>query len=130
MNPASFADDLRQLGEDLARLFRAELALFKREAVQQGRGLAVAGIWGGATAVMGLAFFGVFTAFLVLVLSLVLAPWLAALVVALFYGVVAAGLLASAMAKFKAVTPIEFDQTAKNVKEDVAWIKSGMKSSK
>ena len=121
---------LRHLVQDLGDLFRAELALFRREAVEQARPLIAAGVWMGAAAIIGLAFLGVFTAFLVLVLTLVFQPWLAALIVTIFYGVVAAAALASALAKLKAATPIEFSETTQSVKEDVAWIKSGMKSAK
>lgn len=125
----SLAESLRNLARDLGDLFRSELAIFKREAIDQGRHLAVAGVWLGAAAVMGLAFLGVFTAFLVIVLTLVFAPWIAALIVTVAYGVAAAGLLASAIVKIRS-TPIEFKETTRSVKEDVEWIKSGMTSAK
>lgn len=125
----SLAESLRNLARDLGDLFRSELAIFKREAVDQGRHLAVAGVWLGAAAVMGLAFLGVFTAFLVIVLTLVFAPWIAALIVTVAYGVAAAGLLASAIVKIRS-TPFEFKETTRSVKEDVEWIKSGMTSAK
>ncbi len=126
----SLGDSLRHLASDLGDLFRAELALFKRETATQLRGLAAAGIWMAGAAVLGLAFLGAFTALLIIALGLALPLWASALIVTLFYGIGAAGLLAAAIAKFREATPLDFDQTARSVKEDIAWIKSGMNSAK
>jgi hypothetical protein len=126
----SMGDALRHLAADLTDLFRAEFALFKQEAGAQLRGLVTAGVWVAAAAVMGLAFLGAFTAFLIIALSLVLQPWLAALVVTVAWGFAAFSLLAAAAIKLKSTLPLEFDQTARSVKEDVEWMKSGIKSAK
>lgn len=126
----SLGDSLRHLARDLGDLFRAELALFKRETMTQVRGLAVAGIWMAASAVLGLAFLGALTALLIIALGLALPLWAAALIVTMFWGIGSAGLLAAALVKFKQATPIDFDQTTRSVKEDIAWIKSGMSSAK
>jgi hypothetical protein len=126
----SMVDSVRHLGKDLSDLFRAELGLFKQEASQQLRGLTIAGVWVAAGAVMGLAFLGAFTALLIMVLSLALAPWLAALIVTAVWGIVAASLIAAAAAKLKATLPLEFDQTTRSVKEDIEWIKTGINSAK
>jgi hypothetical protein len=101
------ADALRHLGQDLGELFHAELSLFKQEATVQLRGIGIASAWVAAGAVMGLAFLGVLTAFLIMALSLVLAPWLAALVITVAWGVVAGSLLAAAAIKFKAALPLQ-----------------------
>jgi hypothetical protein len=126
----SLGEALQHLGQDLGDLFRAELALFKKEATAQVRPLVFAGVWVAAGAVMGLAFLGAFTAFLILVLTLVFQAWLAALIVTIAWGVVAAGLMAAALVKFKSAMPLEFDETTRSVKEDVEWIKSGLKAGK
>ncbi len=126
----SLPDALAHLGKDLSDLVHAELALFKQEAAQQFSGLAIAGVWVAGGAVMGLAFLGAFTAFLIMVISLVLVPWLAALVVTVAWGFVAGSLIAAALMKVRATLPLEFDKTARSVKEDVEWIKSGIKSAK
>jgi hypothetical protein len=126
----SLGESLRHLAGDLGDLFRAELALFKRETVTQVRGLAAAGIWMAGAAVMGLAFLGAFTALLIIALGLALPLWAAALIVTMFWGIGAAGLLAAAVVKFREATPIDFDQTARSVKEDITWIKSGMSPAK
>jgi len=126
----SLGESLRHLTRDLGDLFRAELMLFKREAMTQVRGLAAAGIWMAASAVLGLAFLGALTALLIIALGLALPLWAAALIVTMFWGIGAAGLLAAALVKFRQTTPLDFDQTARSVKEDIAWIKSGMSSAK
>jgi hypothetical protein len=126
----SLADSLHHLGQDLGDLFRAELALFKKEAAEQLTGLAAAGVWLAGGAVMGLAFLGAFTALLIIVLSLTMPAWLAALVVTALWGFVAFALLSAALVKLRATLPLNFDKTTRSVKEDVEWIKSGMKSAK
>jgi hypothetical protein len=126
----SFVESVQHLGKDLGDLFRAELQLFKAEATQQMGGLLSAGVWIAGGAVMGLAFLGAFTALLIMVLSLVLAPWLAALIVTALWGFAAAALISAAVVQMRAALPLEFKETTRNVKEDVEWIKSGMKSAK
>jgi hypothetical protein len=122
-------ESLADLARDLGDLFRAELTHFKSELAREGRKLAVAGVWLAGAAVMGLAFLGVFTAFLVLVLTLVFSPWLAALIVTVAWGFAAFSLLAAAKIKLESTLPIEME-TPRSVKEDLEWIKSGIKSAK
>ncbi len=122
-------ESLRHLGEDLCDLFRAELAQFKREVTTEGRKLAVVGVWLAGAAVMGLAFLGVFTAFAVIVLTLVFQPWLAALIITVAWGFIALAMLAAAKIKLDSALPIELE-TPRSVKEDLEWIKSGIKSAK
>ena len=126
----SLAQSVQHLGQDLSDLFRAELALFKKEAMQEMRGLAAAGIWLAAGAVMGLAALGAFTAFCIIALSLALAPWLSALIITVMWGFGAGSLLAAAIVKLRSTLPIEFKETTRSVKEDIEWIKSGAKSAK
>jgi hypothetical protein len=125
----NLGESLHLLGEDLGALFRAELAQFKRELTSEGRKLAVAGIWLAGAAVMGLVFLGVFTAFAVIVLTLVFAPWLAALIISVAWGFIALALLAAAKMKLDSALPIELE-TTRSVKEDIEWIKSGIKAAK
>ncbi|HKU67431.1 MAG TPA: phage holin family protein [Candidatus Baltobacteraceae bacterium] len=125
----SLAESIKHLGADLGDLVRAELAQFKRELTTEGRKLAVAGIWLAGAAVMGLAFLGVFTAFAVIVLTLVFQPWLAALIITVAWGFVAISMLAAAKMKLNSALPIELE-TTRSVKEDIEWIKSGIKSAK
>lgn len=126
----SLGESLHRLATDLGDLFRAELGLFKTEAVKQLGGVAAAAVWIAAGAVMGLAFLGALTALLIIVLSLALAPWLAALIVTAVWGIAAALLTMAAIAKLRESSHIEFDKTTRSVKEDLEWIKSGIKSAK
>jgi hypothetical protein len=125
----SLGESLKHLSEDLGVLFRAELAQFKREATSEARKLAVAGIWLSGAAVMGLAFLGAFTAFAIIVLTLVFQPWLAALIVTVAWGFIAISMLAAAKMKIDSALPINLE-TPRSVKEDLEWIKSGIKSVK
>lgn len=126
----SLAESVQHLGRDLGDLIRAELALFKKEALREIRGLVAAGVWIAAGAVMGLAALGAFTAFCVIALSLVFQPWLASLVVTLIWGFAAFSMLAAAKIKLQSAVPVEFKETTRSVKEDIEWIKSGAKSAK
>lgn len=126
----SLGESVKHLGQDLGDLFRAELSLFKKEATEQLSGLAVAGVWLAGAAVMGLAFLGAFTALLIIALSLAVAPWAAALIVTALWGVIAGALGSAALVKLRETLPLQFDKTTRSVKEDVEWIKSGMKSAK
>lgn len=125
----SLGESLRHLGQDLGDLFRAELAQFKREATGEMRKLAVAGVWLAGAAVMGFAFLGAFTAFAIIVLTLVFQPWVAALIITVAWGFAAISMLAAAKIKLDSALPIEFE-TTRSVKEDIEWIKSGIKSAK
>ncbi len=122
-------ESLHKLGEDLGDLVRAEIAQFKREATAQMRKFAVAGIWMAGAAVIGLAALGAFTAFAIIVLTLVFQPWLAALIITVAWGFAAISMLAAAKMKLDSALPIEFE-TTRSVKEDIEWIKSGIKSAK
>lgn len=116
------------LTSDLSLLVRQELELAKIEMREKGRvALPGLGMIGAAGAVALLAG-GALTAFLILVLSLFLDDWLAALIT----GAGLAGLAAAlALAGKKRVeemgTPLP-EQTIETVKEDAAWVKEQAKS--
>jgi hypothetical protein len=126
----SLAESVSHLGKDLGDLIRAELALFKKEAMREMRGLTAAGVWIAGGAVMGLAALGAFTAFCIIALSLALQPWLAALIITAMWGFAALSMLAAARIKLQSALPVEFKETTRSVKEDIEWIKSGAKSAK
>jgi len=126
----SLVESVQHLGRDLGDLIRAELALFKKEAMHEMRGLMAAGVWVAAGAVMGLAALGAFTAFCIIALSMVFQPWLASLVITFIWGFAALSMLAAARIKLQSALPVEFKETTRSVKEDIEWIKSGAKSAK
>ena len=121
---------LKQLSEQTTRLVRQELELAKAELTQKGKQAgAGAGLFGAAGAIGFLALAALTTCF-ILALNAVMPAWLAALLVAVVYGVVAAVLAMRGRAKVKQATPPVPEQTIETVKEDVAWAKTQMRSDK
>jgi hypothetical protein len=119
---------LRQLSEETTRLVHQELELAKAELAQKGKQAgAGAGMFGGAGA-LGLAALGALTACFILALNAVLPAWLAALVVAVAYGIVAFVLAKQGQAKIKQAVPPLPEQAIETVKEDVEWAKTQMRS--
>jgi len=114
----------RDLTRDLSLLVRQEVELAKSEMAQKGRVAAPGlGLIGGA-GVVGLMAAGALTAFLVLVLSIVLDEWLAALLVGLVLAAVAFLLAKQGKERVEeAGTPLP-EQTIETVKEDVEWAKN------
>jgi hypothetical protein len=121
---------LKQLSEQTTRLVHQELELAKAELTQKAKQAGMgAGMFGGAGAV-GLAALGALTACFVLALDAVMPAWLAALIVAVVYGAVAAVLAMRGRAKVKQAVPPVPTQTIDTVKEDVEWAKTQMRSDK
>ena len=119
---------LRELGDDLSSLVRAEIALAKVEILEKTKpAVASAGMFGG-TAVLGLGALGAFTAFLIAVIALALPVWAAALIVTVAYGAIAGALAMSGKKKLHDVGSLALEQTAQTVKEDIEWIKTRAKS--
>jgi hypothetical protein len=124
----SLGELLKQLSEQTTRLVHQELELAKAELTQKGKEAgAGAGMFGGAGA-LGLAALGALTACFILALNAVMPAWLAALIVAVVYGIVAFVLVKQGQAKLKQATPPVPEQTIETVKEDVEWAKTQMRS--
>jgi hypothetical protein len=119
---------LKQLSDDTTRLVRQEIELAKAELTQKGRQAGMgAGLFGAAGAIGFLALAALTTCF-ILALDAVMPAWLAALVVAVVYGAVAAVLAMRGRAKVKQAVPPVPEQTIETVKEDVEWAKTQMRS--
>lgn len=119
---------LKRLSQDLSLLIRQELDLARVELIEKSKVVgAGAGMFSGA-AVAGMLALGAFTAFLILALSLAMAPWLAALIVTIVYAAVAGVLALTGKKKFEEATPLVLEQTVDTVKEDVKWAKTQIKS--
>jgi uncharacterized membrane protein YqjE len=126
----SLGELLKQLSEQTTRLVHQELELAKVELQQKGKQAgAGAGLFGGAGA-LGLAALGALTACFILALNAIMPAWLAALLVAVVYGIIAFVLVKQGQAKIKAATPPVPEQTIETVKEDVEWAKTQMRSDK
>ena len=119
---------IKRLGEDLSLLIRQELALAKAEIIEKGKlAGAGAGMLSGA-AIAGILALGAFTAFLILALATQMQPWLAALIVSILYGALAAVFAMTGKKKIEQASPLVPEQTVDTVKEDVQWAKTRMKS--
>jgi uncharacterized membrane protein YqjE len=126
----SLGELLKQLSEQTTRLVHQELELAKAELTQKGKQAGTgAGLFGGAGA-LGLAALGALTACFILALNAVMPAWLAALIVAVVYGIIAFVLVKQGQAKLKAAGPPVPEQTIETVKEDVEWAKTQMRSDK
>jgi Putative Actinobacterial Holin-X, holin superfamily III len=114
----------RDLTRDVSLLVRQEVELAKAEMAQKGRvaapGLGMIGVGG----VLGLMAAGALTAFLILVLSLVLPEWLSALLVGAVLAGAAYVLARKGRERVADIgTPVP-EQTIETVKEDVEWAKT------
>jgi uncharacterized membrane protein YqjE len=126
----SLGELLKQLSEETTRLVHQELELAKAELTQKGKQAgAGASLFGGAGAI-GLAALGALTACFILALNAIMPAWLAALIVAVVYGAIAAFLALRGRDKVKQATPLVPEQTIETVKEDVEWAKTQMRSEK
>jgi uncharacterized membrane protein YqjE len=123
-------DLVKQLAGQTSTLVRQELDLAKAELTEKGRVAGQgAGLFGGA-AVVGLMAAGALTATLILVLDKAMDAWLAALIVTVVMGAVAAVLALQGRNRMRAAAPPVPEQTVETVKEDVEWAKTRTPSAK
>ena len=115
---------MRELSAQTTTLVHKELELAKLELTEKGKQAGIgAGMFGGA-GVVGLYAAGALTACLVLALATAVTGWLAALIVAVVYGVAAGALALMGKAKVKQAVPPVPEQATESVKEDVQWTKT------
>ena len=121
--------DERPLGSD-DYLGRKELELAKVELAEKGKKAGVgAGMFGGA-GLLGVFAFGALTACIVLALATAIPAWLAALIVAVVYGAIAAVLALRGKTQVRRATPPIPEQAVDSTKEDVEWVKTRAKASR
>ena len=120
----------KDLTSDVALLVRQEIELAKAEMAEKGRTAAPGlGMFGGA-GVAGLCAAGALTAFLILVFSLFLADWAAALIVGAALAVVAFVLARQGKERVADAGKPVPEQTIETVKEDVEWAKTRASSAR
>lgn len=119
----SIGELLKQLSQETSTLVRKELELGRAELVQQGKKAGAGAGAIGAAAIVGLLALGALTACFILALDTAMAGWLAALIVAVVYGVIAGVLGMTGKNRIKEATP-PAPQTVETVKEDVQWAKT------
>jgi VIT1/CCC1 family predicted Fe2+/Mn2+ transporter len=120
----------KELTSDLSLLMRQEIELAKAEMAEKGRTAAPGlGMFGGA-GIVALCAAGAITAFLVLVFSLFLPEWAAALIVGAALAAVAYVLIKQGKERVaEAGKPVP-EQTIETVKEDVEWAKTRASSAR
>ena len=119
---------IRRLSEQTRALARHELARAQAELKQKGKRAGIgAGMLGGA-GLIGLLVAGAATALIVVALALVMAAWLAALITAAALGAVAGGLALAGRAQAKRATPPPPKESIDTMKEDVAWVRTRVRS--
>jgi Putative Actinobacterial Holin-X, holin superfamily III len=124
----SLAELLKQLSDQTTTLARQEVDLAKAELVAKGKQAGLgAGMFGGAS-LFGLYALGALTACAILVLATAVSAWLAALIVAAVYGVIAGVLALAGKSKVKKGVPPVPEQTVETVKEDVEVAKQRAKA--
>jgi uncharacterized membrane protein YqjE len=126
---SSTGELVKQLSNQFSTLIRQELDLAKAELTEKGKAAGVgAGMFGGA-GVVGLLALGALTAAVILLLDKAMDAWLAALIVATLYAVVAGALALLGRDRVREATP-PAEQTIETVKEDVQWAKSQARSAR
>jgi uncharacterized membrane protein YqjE len=121
---------VKQLSEQTTTLVRKEIELAKAELSEKGKVAGEgAGMFGGA-AVIGLLALGALTAMIIALLDKAMDFWIAALIVTVVYGAIAAVLALAGKDRVKKGMPPAPEQTVETVKEDVQWAKSQAKSAR
>ena len=118
---------MKQLSEDVVLLVRKELESARSEMTEKAK---TAGIGVGmlsGSALTGLMTLGSLTALLILGLSLVVAPWIAALIVTLIWSGVTAFLVLGGKKKIADAGSLMPEKTIEGVKEDIRHAKASVK---
>jgi uncharacterized membrane protein YqjE len=121
----STAQLVTQLTEKSTELIRAELRLAQAEMTAKAKHAGVgAGLFGGA-GLVALYGVGALIATVILALSLVMDPWLAALIVTVVLFAVAGVAALLGKKQVSEATPPKPEQTIANVQQDVQAVKGG-----
>ena len=124
----SIAGLVKDLANETSTLVRQEIDLAKAEMTERGKRMGKGAGLLGAAALLGLLAAGALTAFLVALLDLTTTTWLAALVVTVALGAIAAALALSGRKQIREAAPPVPEQAIDSVKEDVQWAKTRTRS--
>ena len=127
LHDESIGSLFKRLSGDMTLLVRQELELLRTEMTEKMTGLGKrvgegAGML-SAAALAGLMALASLTATVILLLALIMPAWIAALIVTVVYGAVAAVMAIQGKHKIDDVTAPVPRQTIETVKEDVEWAK-------
>ena len=119
---------LKELSDHTTTLVRQEIELAKAELGEKGKKAGLgAGMFGGA-GLFGVFAFAALTTGIIAALDSAMPLWLAALIVAVVYGVIGAALALQGRNKVQEAGPPVPEQATESVKEDVQWAKTQAKS--
>lgn len=124
----SIAGLVKDLANETSTLVRQEIDLAKAEMTERGRRMGKGAGLLGAAALIGLLAAGALTACLVALLDLAMTTWLAALVVTVTFGAIAAALALTGRKQIREAAPPVPEQAIDSVKEDVQWAKTRTRS--
>jgi Putative Actinobacterial Holin-X, holin superfamily III len=127
LDQASISELMRLLSDQVSTLARKEVELAKAEVTEKGKRLGVSAGAFGAAGIVALFALGALTAALILALESVVAAWLAALIVAAAYGLIAGGLALAAKQKAEAGSPPVPERAIESTKLDIEAAKAGAK---
>ena len=124
----SIGELVKDLATETSTLVRQEIDLAKAEMTDRGKraGKGVGMLAAGA--VVALLAFGALTAGLIAALDLAMPTWLAALIVTVVYGAIAAVLVQIGRKQVQEAAPPVPEETIESVKEDVQWAKTRTRS--
>ncbi len=123
---ASVGQLVEQLSAQISALVRDEMALataeMKRKGAQAGIGIGI----GGAGAVVGLLGLGALVAAAILGLAIVLAAWLAALIIGVVLLVVAGVISAAGITQVRNSAPPVPEKAVRSTKQDIETVKESV----
>ncbi len=125
LDQASIAELVQRLSDQSSSLARKEVELAKAEVAQKGKQLGIGAGAFGAAGVIGLFAFGALTTALIVLLATAMAGWVAALIVAAAYALIAGGLALVGKQKVDQGSPPIPERAIESTKLDIDAAKSG-----
>ena len=122
----TIASVLQSIVGNIEQIVRSEIRLAKAEVREEAGKAGQASKLLAIGAVLGIYAFGILLLCCVYLLATVVAPWLAALIVAVCLGAIAGGLIVSGWKQIKQVNPTP-NKTVASLKENVEWAKTQTK---
>ena len=120
---------VKELAEEVSNLVRAELELARAEITAKGKRAGIGLGELGAAGIVALYALGALTACFIAALALAMPVWLAALIVAVVYGIIAGVLYFVGRQQLERGLPPTPERTQRTIKEDIEWAKTRTPSS-
>lgn len=123
----SIAELLQQLTEQTTRLAQKETELAKAEMTAKGKQLGIGAGAFSAAGLLGLFALAALTTAVILGLAMAIEDWLAALIVAVVYALIAGALALVGRSRVRAAAPPVPERTTESVKQDIRQTKEKAK---